>query len=360
MTQTRHLSLLAGFATAAMLSASPLQAQDLPETHLKIIGPHTQTLTWKASMQPFWDEELPEMSEGRITADLVSMTELGLKGPEVFRLIKLGVSDLGATGTGYASGEIPELDGFDLSGVIQDIGTLRQVVEAYSPVIDDIMRERAGVRMLAVWPTVQQSLWCTEPISGIDGLQGKKVRVFATTQADFMKAVGASTITMPPSEVPTALQRGVMDCAITGTLSGNQTKWPEVATHLYPINLGWSLWILTANEQSWSGLDEGVRDFIMDKLQNVMIERAWELAEAGTNQGVWCTVGDQRCAWGPKEGVTRYDIELVPYTEEDDERRRELVQEVALPEFARRCGPECTARWNETVGKVLGMTAEAG
>jgi TRAP-type C4-dicarboxylate transport system substrate-binding protein len=356
MTQTRHLRLLAAFATAAMLSASPLQAQDLPETHLKIIGPHSQTLTWKASMQPFWDEELPELSEGRITADLVSMTELGLKGPEVFRLIKLGVADLGATGTGYASGEIPELDGFDLSGLVQDIDTLRKVVEAYAPVIDEIMRERAGVRMLAVWPTVQ----CAEPLSGLDDLQGKKVRVFATTQADFMKAVGASTITMPPSDVPTALQRGVMDCAITGTLSGNQAKWPEVTSHLYPINLGWSLWILTANEQSWSRLAPEVRDFIMDNLQNVMIKRAWELAETGSQQGVWCTVGDERCALGEEDGVTRYDMELVPYTEADDQRRKELVQKIALPEFAKRCGSECTERWNETVGEVLGMTAEAG
>ena len=112
------------------------------------------------------------------------------------------------------------------------------MTDAYTPVINDIMSNRIGVVMISLWPTVQQSVWCAVPIKGMADLKGKKIRVFAKTQADFLKAVGASPVTMAFSEVVPALQRKVVDCAVTGTLSGNIAKWPEVATHLYPINVG--------------------------------------------------------------------------------------------------------------------------
>ncbi len=350
------ICLMAGVAVAF---AIPVYAQDLPKTHLKVIGPHSKTATWKLNIRPFWEDELPSLSKGAITADLISMTELGLKGPEIFRLIKIGIADIGSTNTGYAAGEVPELDGFDLSGVVQDVATLRKVVAAYLPVIDKIMRERVGVRMLAVWPTVQQSIWCAVPVKGLADMKGKKVRVFATTQADFMKAIGAAPVTMAFSEVVPALQRKVIDCAVTGTLSGNLAKWPEVATHLFPINVGWSLWIMTANEKSWARIDPKVQAFILEKLNSVMIARAWKIAEEGTMQGIWCSTGDKRCTWGDEYQVTKYNSTLVPYTKEDKARLKELVQNNALPQFAKRCGAPCVKAWNETVGKVVGLTAKA-
>lgn len=345
-------------AAAVAWALPALAQQPLPKTQVKVIGPQSETLTWKVSIQPFFSEELPKLSNGQITADLVSMTALGLKGPEVFRMIKIGVADLGATGTSYASGEIPEMDGLDLAGLVQDVGTLRKVVDAYTPVLDRIMRERAGVRMLAVWPTVQQALWCAVPIASLNDIRGKKVRVLGSTQADFIRAGGGEPITMAPSEVVTAMQRGVIDCAITGTESGNRAKWPEVATHLYPINLGWSLWILVANEKSWNAVDPKARDFIMENLKNVMIKRAWDIADEGSNQGIWCSVGDSRCTWDKGRGSTRYNIKLVPYTSADDQRRKELADATVLPAFAKRCGEACTSTWNDTVGKILGMTAK--
>jgi TRAP-type C4-dicarboxylate transport system substrate-binding protein len=265
---------------------------------------------------------------------------------------------MASTVTGYVAGEVPELDGYDLSGVIQDIGTLKKVVAAYTPVIDKIMRERVGVRMLAVWPTVQQSIWCAVPIGGLSDLKGKKVRVFAATQADFLRAIGATPVTMSFSEVVPALQRKVIDCAVTGTLSGNLAKWPEVATHLYPINVGWSLWIMTANERNWARIDPKAQKFIVAKLQDIMVKRAWKIAEEGTNQGIWCSTGDKRCTWGEKQKVTLYNLTLVPYTDADDAKLKSLVASVALPEFAKRCGKACVAEWNATVGKVVGLTAK--
>jgi hypothetical protein len=49
---------------------------------------------------------------------------------------------------------------------------------------------------------------------------------------------------------------------------------------------------------------------------------------------------------------------LVPMTEADDALRAEAVKAAILPEFADRCGADCVATWNETIGQTLGMTIE--
>ena len=346
-------------AVAGLMFCATTYAQDLPKTNLKVIGPQSRGVSWHLIVKPFWDEKLPELSNNQIQPDLVSMTELGLKGPEIFRLVKMGMADLGVMVMGYASGEVPELDGFDLAGAIQDVDTLKKAADSYAPIVNDVMQKRVGVRVLGYFPLGQQGLWCATPIGGIKDLQGKKIRVFATTQADFVKSVGGTPVTMPATEVPASLQRKVIDCAVTGLLSGNIGKWPEVATHLYPINLGWAMMTVFANEKSWARMDPKVKEFLVDKIQNVMITGAWDVAREGDQQGIWCSTGDGRCSWGQEHNVTRFDMELVPYSEADDVVRKEMMEQTALPEFAGRCGAECAAAWNETVGQVLGMTAKA-
>ena len=50
---------------------------------------------------------------------------------------------------------------------------------------------------------------------------------------------------------------------------------------------------------------------------------------------------------------------MVPITPtaEDQALLADIVENVVLKRWAERCGAECAAEWNETVGKVVGMTA---
>ena len=57
-----------------------------------------------------------------------------------------------------------------------------------------------------------------------------------TTQ--FLEALGAEGVNIGFGEVPGSLERGVVDCAITGAGSGYSAGWWESATHLLVIPLG--------------------------------------------------------------------------------------------------------------------------
>ncbi|MCP4186344.1 MAG: hypothetical protein GY763_01950 [Gammaproteobacteria bacterium] len=50
---------------------------------------------------------------------------------------------------------------------------------------------------------------------------------------------------------------------------------------------------------------------------------------------------------------------LVEPAESDLLIRDQIARDVILPRWAERCGPEYASNWNKTVGKILGLKAQA-
>ncbi|WP_174802865.1 TRAP transporter substrate-binding protein [Martelella limonii] len=344
-------------AAAAIVGLLPLAgfAQDLPKTELSVIGSPVNSPNWTNVLQPFWNETIPADSNGQVTADAVSMTDLGVKGPELMRLAASGVADIIAGSTTLISGELAENDSIDLAGLAQDIDTLQQVIEVYRPVLEERYRERLDVVPLGFWPTGAQVLWCATPVTSLDDLTGKKVRVFSTTTSSLTAALGATPVTMAFNEVVPALQRGVIDCAFTGSNSGNNAKWTDVATHLVDLTVGWGVNFIVANSTTWDGLDPAVQEFLRTEIREKLEPVGWEMARVATQQGIWCSVGDDRCepeATAPRN-LTKSDLTLVELTDAENEHLRAIVAENVMPEFTQACGADCVQRWNETVGEVV-------
>ena len=358
MRNTKLIPVL-GAVMAALITTGSVSAAELPRTNLKLIGSPISSPNWVNILKPFWLDRVPEMSGGQITVDGISMTEVGVKGPEMLRLAKAGVADLVAGSTTLVSGELPENDGIDLAGLIQNTETLQKVVDAYLPTLRKLYEEKVGVTPIGFWPTGAQVFWCATPIGGLQDLQGKKVRVFSATTANFVESIGAVPVTLAFSEVVPALQRNVIDCALTGANSGNIAKWTDVATHIYPLVVGWGVNFVVANTRSWNNLDPNVREFLEKHVKDDMVPAGWKMAQDATQHGIWCSVGDDRCdvdATAPKK-LEKRDLTLVPVTEEDEQALKNLIAKSQLPEFAERCGESCIRNWNETVGKVVDVTA---
>jgi len=259
----RELLTSVGLTALLVVTATTASAQNLPRTQLKIVGLQSHLNSYKNGEKPFWEEIIPRESNGAITATITPQDLNGLKGPEILRLMKLGVIDFASGVIGYMAGDSPEFDGVDLAGLSPDMATTRKVVDAYKPVLEEVMEEQYGAKLLMLFPSPPQVLWCRTPIQSAADLEGKKVRVFTASMADFITGFGATTVTMPFGEVTTSLERGVIDCAITGTLSGNTNKMFEVTSHLYPLYSGWSIHFTAASLDSWNKLDPAVQDFLL-------------------------------------------------------------------------------------------------
>jgi len=339
-----------GVWSAAVIGSAA--AQDLPRTHLKVVGAWGNLSQYKNFEQPFWTREIPEKSKGAVTAEITPFNEMGLKGAEIFRLMRLGVIDFGSTVLGYVAADDARNEAIDLAGLAPDVDTARRISDAYRPVYDRFYRERFGIQVLAIWPYPAQVIFCNGAISGLEDLRGKKVRTGNRTLAEFVEALGGTGVTMSFSEVVPALQNKVVDCAITGTLSGNAAKWYEVTTHLYALPVGWSQVMHAVNLKTWERLPAAVRDFLLREIRDLE-DRIWKAMDEETRQGIDCNIGRDTCTMGSKGKMT-----LVPVSDRDRELLGRVLREVVVPKWAARCGAECVQEWNATVGAIVGITAK--
>jgi TRAP-type C4-dicarboxylate transport system substrate-binding protein len=333
-------------ATTALVAAPALS-----ET-LNVVGSWSSLPLHKQYEAPFWTETLPEASNGELEVSLTTHDQMGLGVGDVYRLLGQGVYDVAMTVADYAVADAPELEGLDVPLVATDAATAREMVEAARPMVDDIYANRFNSKVLAIAPYPPQVVFCNADVSGLDDLQGLKVRASGRMTAKFLEALGAEGINVAFSEVPGALQKGVVDCAVTGAGSGYSAGWWEVSTHLMPIPLGgWDSVVTAMNMDKWNSLDPEMQELIQTQVKTEFEDPAWASAQDALQNDIACLTGNGECPYGEARDMT-----LVEASEADLERAEEILVTEVLPEWAERAGDHWAQRWNASVGEVVGVT----
>ncbi|WP_454690403.1 TRAP transporter substrate-binding protein [Achromobacter aloeverae] len=343
---------LAFAALAAAMLAGAVHAQDLPKTRLKVVGGLSNLTAYTDYEQPFWTKTVPELSKGQVTAEIKGFNEMGLKGPEILRLMSQGVIEFGTATLSYFASDNPINEAIDLAGLSPDVETARKVTKAFEPVYADVYGSTSNVKLLGISTYPAQVLFCNADFKGLADLKGKKVRTSSRTQAEFVEAFGGTSVTMSFGEVVPALQNKVVDCAITGSLSGYSAKWYEVATTLYALPINWNQQIHAVNQKAWDKLDPKVRTFLQTNIFK-MVDEIWKAAATQTQEGYDCNTGAAACPF-PVKGK----MKLVQPSDEDRALLKKALQEAVLPKWAARCSADCVKRFNETVGKELDLVAK--
>src|SRR5690606_24525844 len=104
-------------------------------------------------------------------------------------------------------------------------------------------------------------------------------------------------VTLTFAEVVQALQTGVVDCAITGTLSGYSAKWYEVSDYIYTLPVGWSQVVHSVSNDAWNTLDARTQEFLETEIAGLE-DRIWIAADKETAEGIACNTGSGSCPYG--------------------------------------------------------------
>ncbi|MGH6815004.1 MAG: TRAP transporter substrate-binding protein, partial [Hyphomicrobiaceae bacterium] len=340
--------LILGLSAVFSIGAA---AQDLPKTHVKVIGLNSPTPVSIYDELPFWRKTIPEASKGAVTADITPLDQMGIDDKTMLRLLKLGVMDFAAMDISKMAGDDPRFEACDLAGLTLDVDKARAACDAYRAVIDRQMQKNWNAKLLAFGGNTPQVFWCRQPVNGLDDLKGKKIRVFNNTMRDFLAGLGATAVSMAFAEVVPALNNGVVDCGVTGSLSGNTAGWPEVAKSQYGMSVGWSINVMAVNLTAWSRLDPKVQTFMLAQVRTYE-DKMWDTLKKATAEADNCNTNKQPCTLGKLA-----NIQLVSVKPAEAETHKKLVEGAVLAGWAKRCGAECAKEWNDTVGKALGLKA---
>jgi TRAP-type C4-dicarboxylate transport system substrate-binding protein len=149
------------------------------------------------------------------------------------------------------------------------------------------------------------------------------------------------------------MRSGVVECAVTGTLSGNDIGLHEVTSHVHSLAITWGLSIFGANLGTWKALPEWARDVLRQEVAKLEAD-IWDAADRETGEGLACNSGQPTCQNGRRGSMV-----VVPVSEADQQRRRQLLTETVLPGWVRRCGTDCVEAWNKTLAPILNIRARS-
>lgn len=311
---------------------------------LKIVGGLAGVTQFTQLEAPFWSQELQRLSGGKYSASVVAFDQAGVPGSEMLRLMQLGVVPFATVLTSLLSGPFPQYSAPDLAGLNLDIAQLRTSVAAFRPYLEQALRNEHGVELLAIYIYPAQMVFCDKPLQRLADLRGRRVRVSSVSQADFVSALGAIPLHTIFAQIVPRFEAGGMDCALTGTLSGNDIGLQRFTTSLYQLPINWGMSIFGANRTAWLALPPDLRALLSVELPKLEA-RIWAESERDTAHGLDCLSGKALCA-----GSKQTSVRLVLASTEDQLRAEQVFAETVLPRWLQRCGPRCASIWNTTIG----------
>ena len=340
---------------AALALAWGLQSVGLaaepPQYQFRVVGGLAGVSQYTQWEEPFWSRELPRMSGGRFKADIVPFDRAGVPRDDMLRLLQLGVVPFGTVLMGSMTANYPQYTAPDLAGLNPDSSSLKLSVAAFRPFLEKSLREQHGVQLLALYVYPAQVVFCKKPFAALADLSGRRVRVSSAAQADFVGALGATPVHTAFAQIVSSVQVGSIDCAITGTLSGNGLGLQAVTSHMHAMPLNWGVALFAANLSAWEALPADLRTLLRKELP--LLEAAiWEESERDTAQGIACNTGQSACTKGVKGNMV-----LVPISAQDERKRQDIFVSTVLPRWLQRCGPRCAEIWNQTIGLARGLPA---
>ncbi|MEW6665377.1 MAG: TRAP transporter substrate-binding protein DctP [Thermodesulfobacteriota bacterium] len=126
---------------------------------------------------------------------------------EQVEALRTGVVDLVLSAPSYYVSVMPEGDLMSLT----ELKPWEEKAAGVFKYLDELHNKKVNAHYLGRPGTgVLFQLFLNKPIKTVADLKGMKIRV-SPTNVPFMKAVGATPVQMPPSDVYTAMERGVVD-----------------------------------------------------------------------------------------------------------------------------------------------------
>lgn len=207
-----------------------------------------------------------EASKKRFRINVFASGELPYKASDVLRVVASNQVQAGDVALGFVAGDVPELNAFSMPFACTSMDKFYdKAAPAVAGTVEDVMLKRFKTNPVMQWVMPPQQLWLAKPVSNLDGLKNLKVRAWNREQAEMMKLLGGSGVTITPAEVIPALQRGVVDGAFTASVPALDWKFHEVTKFGYLMNLTLAHQVVAVNQAELDKLPADLKTLFLSK-----------------------------------------------------------------------------------------------
>lgn len=222
--------------------------------------------TYTSAAQPAYKglerlgERVTEETNGRLTFTWNAGGSLPIPATSITQALGDGLIDL--SGDGFYTSSVPVGGIAFLPMLFSTRDEFEKGYAALEPYLSAAL-EKVGVKLLAHYYYPLQTAFSRVPLVSLEDFNGKRVRTTSSEQAEFARRLGATPITIGTPEVPTSLQRGVVDVIFTAS-SGGARGYHEMISHNLRVGPNFHLSLISANLEKFNSLSAEDQKILMD------------------------------------------------------------------------------------------------
>lgn len=276
----KRLMVLLSFVLVFFVAQNTLAASKIK---LRAVTAWPQSSVEHDGFFMFLDEVKKKLGD-RIEVQYLGASDV-IKTFQQFEMLGKGVFEIGHLPGNYAKNVLPIAETLHLSRI--------KPWEERENGVYEILRDAFAKKMnihyigkIGAGEGYLYQLYSNFEVNDLGALKGKTFRV-APVYVPLLKAFGAGSVSMPPGEIYTAMERGVVDGFGWPTLGTLGFGWPEVTKYridpgFYPVGIG-----IFFNLDKWNSLPADIRE----ELENIAISMEKSVYEYYSKKSVEETKG---------------------------------------------------------------------
>ncbi len=216
------------------------------------------TSTFPSIQMDEWIKVIEERTSNEIEIQTFPASTL-LDSKTMLRGIAQGQADIGTTSLLYYPGSFPLFEVFGLplgfSSGSEASFVAWEIFKAHKP------KELARYKVLTMFTSAPSQIMSTKPVHSLEDLQNITLRASGTI-SDALDSMGANAVSIPMSDTPEALQKGVVDgvCSSWDTLY--DMNFAEDCKFGLTVNMPVYPFVVIMNKDSWEKLPTEVQQQI--------------------------------------------------------------------------------------------------
>lgn len=308
----RTMAWTAGLAMLAGLAA-PAAAQDEP-IKLKFAG-YVPGQHGMSKLLDDWADDLADASGGRLEFELLHGAQMG-PTPKYYDIARNGQADI----TWILHGATPgRFDLTEISGLPFLFCSAEQATRVLnhprlrSKYLDE---EHRGVKVLMLFMHPPGQIYTKgDPVLTVADIKGKAIRPPSRSVAEFLEALGANPVGMPPTALAEGLQKNTIDGAVIDHGgAGIAFKIGPHIDHATEVDAYTTSFALVMNEDTYNSLPPDLRDLIVGSLAE----------EGGEVGALWDEIGE-----AGRKVLAEDGVEFHTMSEEEYDKLKRIGSDVA-------------------------------
>jgi TRAP-type C4-dicarboxylate transport system substrate-binding protein len=211
--------------------------------------------------------DVRQRSQGRLSLNVFEGNAMNLRDADALRYMQTGTPEMGFIWPPFLGRDDAAMSSILVFGLIRNAAELNRVMPALKESLTQGMNrwniQTVGFMQLGL---LDASIFCRSPVRNLDELRRVKLRVGSREQVETFRALGVAAQIVPQQELYTAMQTGVVDCALYPPRIVHTISLQEVAKHA--VSTGFAFpptpYIVMANQARWRALSNENRQVLTE------------------------------------------------------------------------------------------------